>query len=143
MSSQLLRFLKVLPELEAAGASLVAISSEKSDEYQQISQQFSSFHFLLDTNNQLLGRVSQKPKATNSPPIFAMGSEGDVLFSSLDSDDSTKRILPSDVIGTLPGSSLTQATTTPLSTDTAIPKASKPARRTFMRMLSFSKLEGA
>lgn len=139
----LLRFLKVLPELEATGASLVAVSCEESNEYQQISQQFSSFHFLLDTNNQLLGRVSVKSQAINVPPILAMGSDGDVLFSSLDSDDTNKRILPSDVFITLPRASLTDVPTSSPSTNTASPKPCKPTRRTFMRLLSFSKLEGA
>jgi peroxiredoxin len=140
-SITLLRFLKVLSRLEATGASLVAISCEKSNEYQQISEQSNSFHFLLDTNNQLIGQVSEKAQATNFPAIFAMCSEGEVLFSSLASKDTTKRILPKDVIGTLPISSLANDATPPSSTATASPKASKPARRTFRKLFSFSKSE--
>jgi peroxiredoxin len=133
----LLRFLKVLPELEASGASLVAVSPENSNEYQQISQQSSSFHFLLDTNNKVLGRVTEKNRASNFPAILTIGSEGDVLFSSLDSKDISKRVLPNDVIATLPGAPLTNGNVTHQSS-TNTPKASKPALNTFMKRVSAS-----
>jgi peroxiredoxin len=136
-SITLLRFLKVLPELEGTGASLVAISCEKSKEYHQISQQSPSFYFLLDASNQFLDRVSEKAQATNFPAIFAVGPEGDVLFSSLDSNDTSKRILPNDVIATLSGAVLTNDSSTPSWTDNSTPKASKPARRSFMKIPYF------